>query len=336
MFGKSIYLSNISNEITLEYEVEWYFTSLHISEEFDDSYKEKAIHLLNTLKKENKKIIVDLSPRALPLLDCKTLKEFAETYSVDYVRVDFGFDEKEIMEANSCCGIAVNASMKPLDCLDSLKNVIAMHNFYPRKETGLDEVYFEKRNAFYKEKGIPVGAFISGDQECRGPLYEGLPTLEKHRFLKPYVQFIDLYKKVDFVFVGDIEITPEQNQLIQNTIQTNQIYLPVKLDEEYSYLYNQSFTNRIDSPSWIIRLLESRMYATKGKIEEVKNTSDRRKGTVTIDNKNYLRYSGEVQVTKEDLPKDEKVNVIGNVVDDYLGLLDCIEGNQKFVFYKAE
>ena len=38
MFGKSIYLSNISNEITLEYEVEWYFTSLHISEEFDDSY----------------------------------------------------------------------------------------------------------------------------------------------------------------------------------------------------------------------------------------------------------------------------------------------------------
>lgn len=62
------------------------------------------------------------------------------------------------------------------------------------------------------------------------------------------------------------------------------------------------------------------------------HTTARPIGTVTIDNNRYGRYQGEVQITKTDLPADEKVNVIGHVVGDDLALLPYIEGGQKWMF----
>ena len=34
---------------------------------------------------------------------------------------------------------------------------------------------------------------------------------------------------------------------------------------------------------------------------------------MTIDNENYVRYSGELQVVLEDMPADERVNCIGRI-----------------------
>lgn len=46
-----------------------------------------------------------------------------------------------------------------------------------------------------KEMGIKLAAFISGDRTRRGPLAKGLPTLEAHRDLPPYVQYHELTGK---------------------------------------------------------------------------------------------------------------------------------------------
>lgn len=43
-----------------------------------------------------------------------------------------------------------------------------------------------------------------------------------------------------------------------------------------------------------------------------------------------MRYQGEIQIALADLPADERVNVLGKVIDDDLPLLPWIKGNQKF------
>ena len=49
-----------------------------------------------------------------------------------------------------------------------------------------------------------------------------------------------------------------------------------------------------------------------------------------MDNRLYGRYSGEIQLIREDLPADERVNVIGRLDERYLLLADCIRRGSRF------
>ena len=93
------------------------------------------------------------------------------------------------------------------------------------------------------------------------------------------------------------------------------------------------FTCRIDSPSWLVRAVESRAYAgASGRVEPAHETVERRvRGSITLDNEKYLRYCGELQLIRKDLPADERVNVIGHVEKEYLDLLDLIERGHRFM-----
>ena len=64
------------------------------------------------------------------------------------------------------------------------------------------------------------------------------------------------------------------------------------------------------------------------------NCAARPRGSVTIDNIGYGRYSGEVQLTCKDFPADEKVNVIGSVAPGYELLIDYIHRGTKFRMVK--
>ena len=88
---------------------------------------------------------------------------------------------------------------------ESRKDVCALHNFYPRPETGLDDSYFGKLTERLQNMGIKVLAFAPGDTILRQPLFERLPTLEEHRYLPPSVGVIELKQRyrVDGIFIGD-------------------------------------------------------------------------------------------------------------------------------------
>ena len=62
----------------------------------------------------------------------------------------------------------------------------------------------------------------------------------------------------------------------------------------------------------------------------LENTTERLVGSVTIDNERYGRYQGEMQIAKRNLPMDEKVNVVGRVIDEDLSLLKYIKSGQGF------
>lgn len=343
MFGKSVYLTGFEKENWKDSPAaEVYFTSFHIAEEFSADYAKKAEELLETLKTVGKKIIIDLSPRGITSLGYDSLADFAKANSSCVLRCDFGFTEEEICEAALYAPIGINASTLDYEKAKVLKEsgaeVWAIHNFYPRPETGLDENFFTARNAMLKEMGIKLAAFISGDRTRRGPLAKGLPTLEAHRDLPPYVQYHELTEEygMDLVLLGDPEISEFQEQLIAQTEKDHVLRLPILFETRYNNLYEKIWTIREDSPCWTARLLESRVYATAGEKIQPENCTARTTGTVTIDNERYLRYSGEIQIVRKDLPANENINVIGRVNSNYLKLLDALKGSKKVQFISKE
>ena len=56
MLGQSIYVSRFDESFIPEKNIDFYFTSMHIAEEFNDEFKNKALKLLKVLNEYNKKI----------------------------------------------------------------------------------------------------------------------------------------------------------------------------------------------------------------------------------------------------------------------------------------
>lgn len=340
IFGYSVYLSSYQKQIEhlekLKVNDGYIFISLHISEEFDDSYCERAYECCRELKNRNFKIIADVSIKTLEQFGTDSLIDLKAKLNIWALRIDYGLSETEISALAKETPLVLNAStidkafVKQL--VDSGANILAMHNFYPRVDTGLDGQTLQEKTKELQDLGVKVLAFIPGDEELRGPIFEGLPTLEKHRYEKPYLAAVDFFinYKMDGVFIGDLIISHKQISLIKEYLEKDVIQIPAILDKESSDIYDKTYTNRIDSPRTLIRFEESRMYANPGDKIEACNCVERSRGSITLDNYQYQRYSGEIQITKVDFPTDQKVNVIGKVADEYIRLIDCVDGGQKF------
>ena len=339
--GRSIYISQLRNgSITLD-EIKddsFVFLSLHMEEEFDENYDRDIANLCSKLNEKGCKIIADISKRTLKKFDTD-VSGLVKRLHLNKVRIDYGFSLQEIIDAARENSVVLNASTMDIDEILKVKeygNVMAMHNFYPRKETGLDEDYFMEINRKLKENDIKVAAFIPG-KIARGPLYEGLPTLEKQRHQSAYQNYVEMIQKyhIDEVYLSEPGIEKEDLEKIGLFEKEGVISLKAKIDPEYDNLYNTVFTMRKDSPSSLIRLLESREYS-KGNDMRIApyNNVERTRGSITIDNDLYKRYCGEMQITRKDFPKDEKVNVIGKIDDGYLDLLDMVERGNRFVLVK--
>lgn len=62
------------------------------------------------------------------------------------------------------------------------------------------------------------------------------------------------------------------------------------------------------------------------------NTIDKNYGDITIDNENYMRYMGELQILKTNQKWDYRTNVVASVLQKDIYLLKYIKGGKKFHF----
>lgn len=316
------------------------FTSLHIEEEIkSDHYAQEVENMLQSLKTMGYKLLVDVSPRTLQALSLNSFEQLVHTYHIDVLRADFGFTLEDLIKLSQSVSLCVNASMNEAGLQTLIKKakfpIVAMHNFYPRVETGLDLSQLKEKNKPYNAMNIPVFAFIPSDIMKRGPIHEGLPTCEVHRDGSLLKAVVELKQNgVDGVVVGDGVCSEKMTQLCQTFLQDEVLSLPIQVDSKFEFLYNQVMTIRSDSPSAVCRCLESRLYATAGQTIEPFNCISRYKGSITMDNKKYLRYSGEIQILKQDFNADERVNVIGKILDHTL--LDLISPGMKVKFTRGE
>ncbi|WP_040212250.1 DUF871 domain-containing protein [Clostridium polynesiense] len=321
------------------------FTSLHIPEADYEKALNEFKEMSSLCKSLNMTLIVDISPRAFKYLnirqdDLKAIKDLG----VDVLRIDFGYSVKEIADfTNNKEGlmIEVNASTITPEILESLSkekadfsNLQGCHNYYPRLNTGISVESLIAKNKMLKEKGIKISGFIPSQKKRRGPIYEGLPTLEIHRFISPEASAKHLFLLgCDTIIFGDAIASNEEMKSVGD-IEKDVIELrviPFTNDElEKKIIFDGVHENRTDGAEDVIRSTTSRENI-KGVIP-CSNTVERKKGSITIDNIGYKRYSGELQICRKKLPADFRVNVVGEVVQEELMLIDYIKDGSKFKF----
>ncbi|MDO5734396.1 MAG: MupG family TIM beta-alpha barrel fold protein [Eubacteriales bacterium] len=317
------------------------FTSLHVYEEVSATYAAEMKELCNWLTAHNFRIIADVSKRTKDYFEQEDLTVLAKELGIWALRPDYGFELEEIKYFATQLPLVVNATTTGIETIVELQEVArelyAMHNYYPRPETGLDPPFFQALNAELRDCGVGIMAFVPGDTKVRQPLGEGLPTLESQRALPPSVAYVEMLVRygVDYVFLGDPGISASELARIQDYAETSILKLPARLDPAYHSLYGKVFTHRVDSPSTLIRFAESREYAVQGAKTEVGLTLPRPRGSLTIDNERYKRYSGEIQLLREDFPADQRVNLIGAIDESYLALIDCIPRGSRLMLIEA-
>lgn len=350
MLGISIYLGQQKESEQYEYLLKMkkagfssVFTSLHIPEDNQDLYKGQLKVLGKQAKLLGLELMIDISPKSFKALDLsyETIYRIRE-WGITGLRVDYGISEDVIVSLSKKIKIALNASTLNEDFIKNLitlglkvEHVEAWHNYYPRKETGLAVDTFLLKNKLLQQYGITVMAFIPGDGDLRGPIFETLPTLEKHRHTSPFKAFLDMKNYyVDKILIGDKSLLAESlNQFEEYN--NGSIPLRCEIYEKDDLIRQkilQQHRNRLDPARDVIRSETSRLYANNGDIIEPNNTVGRSIGSITLDNKKYGRYSGELQIALCNLEKDERVNVVGKVVDSDIELLSYISAGQRFHF----
>ncbi len=311
------------------------FTSAHIPE-VGEKFEEDFERILSLCNKLGVVTIVDISKGYFERLDLKRNK-------IDYIRLDYGFtlEEAALMTKEHGYGISVNATTFDQQQIErfikyggKLDKINACHNFYPRKDTGISEELFIEKNRIFKKYGIKTMAFIPTQYRRRGPVYEGLPTLEKHRDISPIVSAQHLLKlEVDFIIVGDAFASTEELNIL-SSIEKDVTLIPIKLKDGISKvelsLLNHIHTNRVDPGEYTIRSQEARLIK-EGSIHPNNNDIARKKYSITIDNKEYSRYEGELQILKKDLNPDPRVNIVADG-DESKILIESIQPGEKFKF----
>lgn len=333
MIGVSTYFQDLNFdylEKAVKLGVNHVFTSVQVLEEDYSDFDKKLKKFLEFSINNNITLIPDIAPRTFDKLGIKDIGELKDK-GFRAVRVDGGFDTcEEIKKLTDLFFVYLNASdikpgflkeLREYGC--SMSKISVMHNFYPRVFTGLNKGHMIKINKQLKEYGVRIAAFVQGDEKLRGPVYEGLPTLEKHRGVNPYVATVELKNSyVDDIYIGDNTSRISTLEKMVKYDDEKVITLSINLYEEYSNLYNLETPIRRDITDDIIRLEYGRKELTN--IKQL-NTVKKYAGTITLDNELSGRYEGEINICKNSLPSDGKVNVIGHVNPEFIELLNYIE-----------
>ena len=347
------------------------FTSLQIPETDRDSFTSQLQELLQLSAALDMDVISDVSPASLELLG---MKDFSLPHlcrrGLRTLRLDDGFTPEQIaVLSRNDCGISLQLNASVLDeyalrelqrqhCrLDRLE---ALHNFFPRENTGLSEEFALCKTRLLQSYGIKTGAFVPSLARPRSPLKAGLPTLELHRETSFSFALRHLAAMgMDCIFIGDS--LPDEQELSQlaslegSAVTLSPEWLPETTPDERE-LCRHTFTARQDEARDVLRTSDSRRLTAellkKRQAAESRQTAGtksahlpspslaphssqclpRPAGTITLDNCLYQRYQGELQITKTDLPPEPRCNVLGRLSDTEQKLLKYITPGRKFRF----
>ena len=346
MLGFSVYLGEPFDktyiETMLNEGAKYVFTSLQIPEDDPMLYLTK-LKELNKIVNGRAEIIADANPKTFKTLGLSYKKPTTlKDAGIDFIRLDISLEIEDIISLLNEVNVVCNASTDAVELLYQLKakdidlsKVMVAHNYYPRPETGLENEFFISKNKEIRDvfPDVKIMAFVPGTK-LRGPIFRGLPTLESHRNIHPLYAAYQLLKyDIDVVCIGDtsidLDIINQFHDYFNNGI------VSLYIEEETPALKDVTgriFHNRKDQARDVVRAEEARM-SFQGEVKP-DNTTERVKGTVTLDNLKYGRYMNELQIVKKDLEANEAVNVIGRVSSSNLDCINMIGAGQAFQFIK--
>lgn len=310
------------------------FTSLHLPEDTDGDFAGDLRELLLALKRAGIELMADVSPRALDILGLERMEDLADL-GLGCVRLDFGFSPQRTVELSHTFRIAFNASTMCRADVEAWRaagadfsRFTACHNFYPKRFTGLDLDDVRRANDRFACMGFEVMGFVPGDGELRAPMFEGLPTVETQRDRREAVALnmleMGMGAGCDTVIVGDSGLSDagwEQFEQVSHGF----VGVPCELRPGYERLAGRVYHDRADSSALLFRSSEPREDAVPVPVPVDSNAGEARPvGIIAVSNADYLRYEGEIEVSRVDLPGDARMNVAGRVADEALPLLPYV------------
>lgn len=340
--GISLYLSDGIDAIERTVElarragVKDAFTSLHIPEERGVDYRTDARRMLALCRDAGISLVIDVSPVTLEKLGLTRIEELADL-GVGRIRLDFGFDTARTVELSRTFGIVCNASTVSVTDVRAwqaagadLTQFAACHNFYPKRRTGLALADVRRMNDRLAALGLATMAFVPGDGTLRGPLHEGLPTVEDHRVRRGLVarNMLELRAAgTDIVLVGDPGLSPSGWHELA-CLTAGYVELPCSLEPEAASLAGTIHHDRVDASPYVFRSVESRAAAGQGCLVEPGRFPGPRgripAGAIMVSTTDYGRYAGELEIARTELEEDPRVNIVGHLTERALGLLPLI------------
>ena len=190
----------------------------------------------------------------------------------------------------------------------------------------------------HKSLGLKTAAFVNslnGGSLGPWPTNDGLPTLEKHRYLDILVQAQELMALgVDDIIIGNAFATDEELEALSK-LDKDIVTLSIRKDIEFSDI-EESFIDkilkeRLESSEFIIRHSQGRVDLKNKSIPSITTeTTIAKRGAILLNNDEYLNYKGELLIAREDIKIDNRRNIIGYIEDDFIELLKYIKYNKKF------
>jgi hypothetical protein len=323
------------------------FTSFHIPETDAAAFHRELEAVLASARENSMDVVADISPTSAALLGMDRVEPVKlAKLGITTVRFDDGFDVEKIALYSQVIQVQLNASTLTEDSLKELQKkgarleaVDGLHNFYPRPHTGLDRDYFIAQTNLLQSYGLSVGAFIASSEGRRAPLSEGLPTLEEHRRQPVSLAARHLAALgLQSVFIGDDwpSLTELRELSRAGREETGVVVLKARFlirDPYVQDLLSHTFTSRPDPSRDVVRAGNSRSLLD-GRIVEPDSAGFRslRRGDITIDNVDFLRYMGEVQIVKRELEPEERTNIAAKILPEEEFLIDTITPGRKFRF----
>ena len=323
-FGRSIYI-NLGEQVVTQVLEEMKaarqtvaFTSFQLPEHpLEIADMTRLVELARSYEVD---LIPDIAHKDLTKENIAALKNAG----LSYLRLDEFGDEAFIERCGKAFTLVVNASTftsreyQLLERLGFAKQIVACHNYYPKVYSGISLEKFTAINQKLQALGVKVLAFIPGDEPLRGPLHEGLPTVETHRTLDTRLAICELIRAhTDMILVGDTFIH-ESTQKVMMEFQEGFVSLKAQVPVE---LTGKVLRDRIDASDFVYRVLGTRGWAMLG--GEV-STTIRTVGEINQANAGYGRYQGEIEITKESLPSDARQNVIGHLLPSEIAVFKAL------------
>ncbi len=330
------------------------FTCLLSVKKPADEIKKDFEEVINHANSLGMEVIVDVAPNVFTNLGITydNLSFFKEIGAAGF-RLDEGFNGS--VEANMTYNpeglkVEINASSDSpyIDLIQfnrpNKSKLIACHNFYPQRYSGLGLDLFKKASQKLRGYNIPIAAFV-GSQE-KGtygpwPVSEGLCTLEIHRDIPIDAQARHLFATglVDDVIVANAYASEAELKALSE-INRDLLTFGLKLEEgvsevEKEIIFNFKHHVRADMPEYMARSTMSRIAYANADIP-VGNVADLKRGDVVVLNNEYGHYKGELHIILQDMPNNGAKNIVGRIPEYELAMLEYVVPNAKFAFSEVK
>lgn len=265
---------------------------------------------------------------------------------LDIVRLDNGYTPEKIVEASynkHGLIVEINAAHITDEGLSQLvslginkEKIHFCHNYYPMRYTGFSFEETKKNNDLIHKHGFRVGGFIASATHHRMGCGFGLPTIENHRYIKPFASvqegylagYDDMYFGDDFADVSELEILVNTDPSIVKFRME-----PCVDDAIFDWLLGRELLQTQCGLEMMVRSNFDKC-TYPGYVDGLKS-APRRRGDVTVCKSAYLRYKGEIQIVRKDMPEDPDMATIGRVIEDDITLLDTYKSSKPFMLIKA-